>query len=596
MLAGRALGYSGVAMMPLGIGLMFGFYAADQGIRWLPSMLGGLLILSVLSMLAMIGGRLMQREAFEITKRGKRVRRRLFVMLAIVIMAIGARFGVYWLDEDTDLTGLSEQEFNVAFEADARKYKEYDAGLDRLITTLESGDVLGSSGDVLTPDEERALLDVWEAIYDHAFALDQIRIFYEHWYRFDPSRVERSYHLRSFLLTYAAELSLYEKSTRLVRALEKHKNATKFLNAPHPERGLGPDSFSQFRLELQGTRDQARVLAGKDYLNFLADALGGKDEARALGVTWLWVRTERHLASIEAASTIDRANMTVKGDLELLRTQVRRNWYPAQKEVAEWMGDTRVRRRGWYLITPEQQEAMDAELQPGDIMLARKNWYLSNLGLPGFWPHAILYIGAPDKFEAYFDDPEVRAEVRRLSGEDQSLSEYLQQTWPGRWVDYTRGDHGDPYRVIEAVSEGVIFNTLEHCAGDYTGVMRPNLSKVAKAQAVIHAFSELGKPYDFDFDFATDHALVCTELVWRSYRPAQGKDGLEFELPKVAGRRTLPANEIARLYAEEFGSGAAQLEFVYFLDAREHEKHAVVSDEESFRATHARTKWDVAQK
>jgi hypothetical protein len=596
-LFGRALGTIGMAMFPLGVGMVLGFYFADQGMRWLPTMLGVLMLTAVLSMLALISGRLMLREAFAITPQGKRVRRRLFLMLAVVIASIGARFVVYWLDDPTPLTALSEDEFNVAFEADAEKYQEYDDGLERLVAQVERHPAIQDDRrDVLSRDQEGELLDLWEAIYDHAFALDQLRMFYEDWYRFDPSRAERSRHLRSFLLTYAAELALYEKSTRLVKALDREPNAIKLLNAPHPQRGLGADSFSQFRQDLQGTRDQARVLAGKDYLELLAQGLRGRQEARELGATWLWDDIEDHLANIETHSPIARAGLTAKGDLELFRRRVRRTWYPAQKEVAEWMGDTRVRRRGWYLITHEQQEAMDPALEPGDILLSRKNWYVSNLGLPGFWPHAILYVGDPEKFDAYYDDPAVRAHVRELSGEDLSLSQYLEREWPTRWLEYTRGDGEDPYRVIEAVSEGVIFNTLHHASGDYLVALRPRLGKLAKAQAVIHAFSELGKPYDFDFDFATDHALVCTELVWRSYRPAAGKEGLEFPLTKVAGRRTLPANEIAKLYSEQADGASQQLDFVYFLDAREGAREAVVSDEAAFRETHRRLKWDIAQK
>jgi hypothetical protein len=221
------------------------------------------------------------------------------------------------------------------------------------------------------------------------------------------------------------------------------------------------------------------------------------------------------------------------------------------------MGDTRVRRRGWYLITHEQQEAMDPKLQPGDILLSRKNWYVSNLGLPGFWPHAILYVGDPDKFDAYFDDPAVRGHVRELSGEDLSLAEYIEHEWPARWLEFTRGDGEDPYRVIEAVSEGVIFNTLHHASGDYLVALRPRLDKLAKAQAVVHAFSELGKPYDFDFDFATDHALVCTELVWRSYRPAADKQGLDFPLMRVAGRHVPTGRRQARAGLPPHAGGRA---------------------------------------
>ena len=233
-------------------------------------------------------------------------------------------------------------------------------------------------------------------------------------------------------------------------------------------------------------------------------------------------------------------------------------------------------------------------LEPGDILLSRKNWYLSNVGLPGFWPHAALYIGAPEKFEAYFDDPNVTSLLKELTGREMTLGLYLEGRYPDKWFRYNLGHSGYPYGVIEALSEGVVLNTLEKACGDYMAALRPRLDKKSKAQAIIEAFGHLGKPYDYDFDFATDHALVCTEVVWRSYRPARNRNGLNLQLVEIAGRKTLPANEIARQYAQEHGRDSRQFDFVYFLDASEKAGKAFVSTEDAFLVSHTRFKWDLA--
>ena len=220
---------------------------------------------------------------------------------------------------------------------------------------------------------------------------------------------------------------------------------------------------------------------------------------------------------------------------------------------------------------------------------------MTNVGMPGFWPHAILYIGSPEKFQAYFDDPEVLAYIRSLSGRDQTLSQYLAARFGQAWLQYTSASPDEPIRVIESIKHGVLLNTFEQAFGDYMVALRPRLGKRAKARAVIEAFSHLGKPYDFAFDFATDHALVCTELVWRSYRPAQGRPGLNIPLKEIAGRLTLPANEFARLFAEEHGQANRQLDFVMFYDAHEKEGKAFAATEEAFLQSHARQKWSFLQ-
>jgi hypothetical protein len=546
----------GVIGLGASFGTALGFWIADRGVRWLPTVLGLLLVASAVSLLTIMSGQVIKGKALKLTARGIRIRRRMIFCLLLTTVLVLARLGVYWAQRPSPLTQLASTKFDEAFRVDLDRYREYDTGIERLLQSLESKAQMfdPNSNRVLTADEEKHLRDAWATSYDYAFALDQVRAFYEDWYRFDPSRVQRGRHVRSFLLTFAAELSLYEKSSRLAKLISSNSNAVKFLDAPYPAAGLEEGSFSRFRRQLQGTADVARVIAGKEYLLWLEKAFRARQEAEAFGCAWLWDKIELELGLIEASSGRELAKLAVKSDLQMLKRNVRRVWFPAQSGVAQWMGDTRMRRIGVYLINLEQQEQLDMHLEPGDILLSRKNWYLSNVGLPGFWPHAALYIGAREKFEAYFDDPDVTSFLQQLTGRQMTLGQYLEGRHPHKWFRYDLGHSGHPYGVIEALSEGVVLNTLEKACGDYMAAVRPRLDKKSKAQAIIEAFGHLDKPYDYDFDFATDHAVVCTEVVWRSYRPAQNKRGLNFPLVEIAGRRTLPANEIARLYAQEHGS------------------------------------------
>ncbi len=593
--AGKAINRIGHLCLPLGVGIVFGFYLADRETPFLPTLASVVLFVFILGFIAVPLGRILQGAAFEDTPDRRKIRKRVIVFTALAALAVLARLLVFWMEQPSPLTSLSAAEFNAAFELDAKRYSELDSGMEAALAFLEAPSTLFDGEDeVLSADEERKILATWWLLYDQAFALDQIRAHYEDWFRFDPSRAGRSFHLRSFLLAFAAESALYEKATRAVRRIGDNPNVAKFLDSPHPRANMGKSTFSVFRQELQGSRDRARIAGGKQYLSFLATSFDAREEANGMGAGWLWDSAQRNIASVERFMPIGKTAMSLGSDFELIKRQTRRRWYPAQKSVAQWMGDTRLRRIGTYLVDEDLRREIEQKLKPGDIMLSRKNWYLSNVGLPGFWPHAILYIGGPDKLKTFFDTPEVRAWIATLSGKNESLVSYLERHWPRRFARYASGDGGEAFVVIEAVSEGVILNTLSHAAGDYLAALRPRLSKVAKAMAVVEAFEHLGKPYDFDFDFATDHALVCTELVWRSYRPAHEKPGIEFILTEMMGRKTMPANEIAALFAAERGQPEPQLDFVYFLDANEKDRRAFASTEEAFAESHRRTKWDVA--
>ncbi len=594
---GRIVDLLGQAMLPVGVGGLVGFYLADQGMRLIPELLELTLAWTLLALVLIAGGKLLRGKLVAVTPEGVRLRKRVVFVLVLMALGLGARLVMHYQQEPSPLTQLSHGDFEQAFVIDAEAYRQHADGMERLLRELEARGVPApGKTEALTAEEEALLLESFAAMMDYAMALDGIRVFWEDWYRFDPSRVERRYHLRSYLLTYAAELALYEKATRFSQRVLANPSAKKFLDVPHPGRDLPENSFSHFREELLGARDQARVVAGERYLDVLAKGLGGRDEARDLEVAWLWTACEDHLRVIDAVAPIDRAALTVRADAQILKRSVRRVWFPVQKETADWMGDVRVRRVGWYLIPPEQQEQAAAMLMPGDIMIARKNWYLSNVGLPGFWPHAILYLGSPDELEAWSDDPEILDWIELTTGERQSFPRFLEDHFPSAWLHYRLGHEGEINRVIEAIGEGVVFNTMGHVSGDYLAAVRPRLDKVAKAQAITEAFSHWGKPYDFDFDFATDHTLVCTELVWRAYRPAEGKQGLELPMARVAGRVTLPANVMAQHFADSLAGEDPRYDFVLFIDAQEREQRTFFSDEAAFVATPARTKWDIAQR
>jgi hypothetical protein len=400
--------------------------------------------------------------------------------------------------------------------------------------------------------------------------------------------------VQSFLLTFAAELALFEHAARLIELVERNPNAAKFLDLPRP--GLAAQSLTQVKEQLSGVRDLSRVLAGKSYLSYLAELHHADVEIESSHVAWLWHDVEERLARLSQKNPALLAVDSVAGDFAPLKSDVKRVTFPVQKGVAEWMGDTRVKRAGRYLIGEQLQGELRALLQPGDIMLARKNWYLSNVGLPGFWPHAMIYVGDTEQLARAFDaDEGVRAWLRE-QGSELAFTSWLEERFPRAWAERTEPSPGHgPLLIIEAISEGVSQSDLHHTAGDYAAALRPNLPPVAKAKAIARAFSFLGRPYDFDFDFATDDALVCTELVWRSYRTQEGELGLSLPPSRIAGRLTLPANTFAQVYRDERGTGAPQLAFVAFIEGREHHQDAVISTETAFVDTVDRSKWDFGQ-
>lgn len=579
----------GAFLLPLGLGAAGGYWVADRGVRWVPDTLAALLLVWLLAILAMLLGSWLSGPVAGVARKRKRI-----VLLAgLAVLVVLVRIGVYFAAQPTPLGTRSTAAFSSIFRDDARHFRDLDATLSDAVELLERS--VPSRG-VLTAEQEAIAADAFAAYVDSAFALDQIRRFYEDYYRLDLSRLERDRHVMAFLLTFSAELALYENTERLVAAVD-NSNAIKFLDLARPDRHLPAGSLTAVKEELIGMSDFSRVVAGKNYLHYLARVHDADAEAAHLGLSWLWRDVEARLARIEETSAALHAVDAISSDFGPLERSLKHFSFPVQKGVAEWMGDTRVKRAGRYLVSKELQAMLRKKLRPGDVMLARKNWYLSNIGLPGFWPHAMLYVGSEKELAEAFDrDPGVLAWLAEETGAPVTFTDHLARTYPKAWRERTtESPHHGSLVILEAVSEGVVQSDLFHTVGDYVAALRPNLPPVTKAKAISRAFSFLGRPYDFDFDFATDDALVCTELVWRSYRTQEGAAGLHLAPIRIAGRLTLPANAFARVFRDERGTDAPQLEFVAFIEGREHHLDAVVSDADAFARTVDRSKWDFGQ-
>lgn len=262
---------------------------------------------------------------------------------------------------------------------------------------------------------------------------------------------------------------------------------------------------------------------------------------------------------------------------------------PAQKAIFSWVGDARIRQRKTRLISSTQLSKFGQMLRPGDIILGRQDWYLSNIFLPGFWPHAMIYVGSPAELKALFAaDPEVIRWCRKHGAGD--FVELLRDEFPGAaqaWLKPSIKD-GGVCVLMEAISDGVIFNSLKgalHC--DYLAAVRPRLEPIALARAVYSAFSYFGREYDFQFSFITEQTLVCTELVTKSY--ADSKLGLRFPMVKRLGKYGIAADSIVETFATERGNSDRQLDFVAFLKGMPHSRTAAFVDSDEFSESY---KWD----
>ncbi len=427
----------------------------------------------------------------------------------------------------------------------------------------------------LTSREQREEIWLfWQRFLDRIFVLDMLGKKYDALFKESDGEKQKE----MFRITYAAFLLQYRYAIDFISRLENDPSMHTMLNEPVPELGLDEDIYKQLKFRF------LNVLRAVEFTRLnAAYAFYGKGKQLNLvtGIesdnTALW-----HMGVGEG--TVE----TFKNGWQIIQDTGLTAWFPLQASVSEWMGDVKILRPNHSLISVEQISQIKNLLLPGDILLERREWYLSNIGLPGYWPHAALYIGTAEQRADYFNDPAVKQHYASEGG----FETLLKNTYPQAYsTSEIRDDYGHVPRVIEAISEGVSFTTLEHSVdADSVAILRPSLSKLDKAHAIKRAFHFSGRPYDFDFDFLTDSELVCTELVYKAYEPAKGFTGLRFPTQKVIGRTVTTANDMAKMVDDEYLSEHAQLELIAFYDGHERSDSAIKSDAEAFRNSWKRPK------
>lgn len=446
-------------------------------------------------------------------------------------------------------------------------------------------------GKPLSPDEKEELMRLWATFIDHDLAFSSLKArFLERWDRVpDPKSRDRT-----LVVGYAAHAAQLRAGMFMLSAVSGKDVFEAALNEASPELGVTAGNLDAVSRRVVSPNAILILRNGSDSVRRAFKRLETGLSPQQQSQVQKFGKVTRD-AALEAEKLYEARGVKLMNDTArgIAAAEVQKVVAPVQKDIALWLGDTRVRAEGESLITKAQLDALVSKMEPGDIVVERRNWFLSNIGLPGFWPHAELFVGTAAEMAAYFDkDPEV---VKAFPG---GFTATLSSRHPESWTTFNAVAHdGAPHRIVEAISEGVVFSSFYEAAlADYIGAIRPRLTKVEKARAIARAFTHVKKPYDFDFDFLTDAELVCSELVYKVFQsPAAEGRSIAFKLTKIMGRTTLPPTDMVKQFDVEYGTSSQQLDFVGFLDGREGEGRAVEATLDDFRKSHRRPKWDISQ-
>ncbi|MCE1199129.1 MAG: hypothetical protein LWW85_09190 [Marinilabiliales bacterium] len=248
-----------------------------------------------------------------------------------------------------------------------------------------------------------------------------------------------------------------------------------------------------------------------------------------------------------------------EGPVEAESTGILRHYFrkPLQKAICDVCSGIDLSFGKHNKIGKKELRVVQSLLRPGDILIKRDDYQVSNVGISGFWTHSAIYVGNLTQINKYFDG------IPMLGG--QKPSEYIARNF--KTIFQRMLLH--KALILEVIGEGTLINPLEHIAvADYFAGLRPNLPREELFRSLLTAFSYYGRPYDFLFDFSTDDAIVCSELIYKSYSEAPDKKGLNFLPDTFDGQFFYYPNSFAVQYCQERESSQPAFRLVIFYDAK----------------------------
>jgi len=332
------------------------------------------------------------------------------------------------------------------------------------------------------------------------------------------------------LVAYAGALVLVDAARFLRDQFDESPVVREKLNEAEPNFGIPAGTYDRVQASLTSPVHAWHLYHAAKYYESNREQL----RTLAAGHGWqpllelvdrLQIAIDVDLTQFATARLREQTRQITEG---VQRNLFRRALYGLQKAVSRLVSDIYV----WSGHKPGlpdhiQQSVLDT-LQPGDVLMTRKEHALSNYFLPGFWPHAAFFIGSVEQLKAM------------------QLAEQ-EQVRP-KWDRLVACDSEQSGRVVEAMKDGVwIRSVASPLASDAIAVLRPQIDESDVPTAIGRGVFHDGKPYDFDFDFTRSDRLVCTEVVYRSL---DGLGDVEFPLKQRAGRLTLAAEDLVNMALE----------------------------------------------
>lgn len=344
--------------------------------------------------------------------------------------------------------------------------------------------------------------------------------------------IEPALRLKALMLSLSAALTLYDNYMLGIVLFEQDDRLRKIINDPDMGFGLIANKLAEATLAANSIEVRHRARRAIEFYEEEKSSIKGAHEDSDFAYLMQLIETSpsynyvKKIRVGEIASNKFVAFERITGDM------VSDAAADGLDVVSGLFGNTvglYESRKGKLYGDAVAKRKLQSILQPLDILLEKTPFRLTDKLIPGHFGHVAIWTGT----KAELIDAEV--------WDDLYVSQYADQISTD-----LNPNSKDERQIIEALRNGVQLSTLDHFMNvDDLAVLRPvfdeGSSDELTKQALVLAFRQIGKEYDFNFDVNTTDKIVCSELAYVSF------PSVDWPTIKTLGRHSISPDHVAEL-------------------------------------------------
>jgi hypothetical protein len=346
------------------------------------------------------------------------------------------------------------------------------------------------------------------------------------------NHIDPKLRMKALMLSLGAALTLYDNYLMGTVFFEHDDRLRKVINDPDMGFGLVANTLREMTISANSIENRYRIRHAIKFYENEKDSIMDSDEDSELAYLSLLIESSASYNYVKQLR-IKEVGLKKLGEYERITedliSESKRNGFNL---ISELFGNTiglYESRKGKLFGNEEAKRNIQSMLQPLDILLEKTPFRLTDKLIPGHFGHVAIWTGTKSELidMGVWNNPIVKQYAEKLNKS-------------------SNPDSKEEHQIIEALRNGVQLSTLEHFMNiDDFAILRPIFNDNTKDQltkeALLLAFRQVGKEYDFNFDVNTTDKIVCSELAYVSY------PSIDWPTEKTLGRYNISPDNVAQL-------------------------------------------------